>query len=410
MSDGGQSRKRPAPGLDDEAPSSEEKRQRTTADSSACTEEPHRCRGQPRGKTKWFAVWGGPNPGVHFADWSTVSQWAQSVGAVKQKAFGDPDSAWNFYTEQKKKYPAMGEKSLQLRQATRSPAEASRQVVQPTESSILRDQGSQHAPSDLAFGVRNELGKPENISTPLPSHSANAFATAPISPNKRRSVFGAFHNNLQLCEEQASLVDLIVGGGGNVFYTGSAGVGKSTVLTAFRRELAAKGLKVNVIAPTGRAALDINGQTTWSYAGWVPSSMAKPLEQLRSDAWAHQIRKRLRRTDVLVIDEISMVDNHHFQRLNEIMKEVRQDERPFGGVQLVVTGDFCQLPPVKPFQYCIECGTKLIQIRDQARYKAEESDQCKHVYLDEDKWAFRSEAWKVNYLFTTQTNATLTIL
>jgi len=56
-----------------------------------------------------------------------------------------------------------------------------------------------------------------------------------------------------------------------------------------------------------------------------------------------------------------MIENHHFERLNVIMQEARKSGAAFGGVQLVVTGDFCQLPPVKPFAFCIECGRELIK-------------------------------------------------
>lgn len=70
----------------------------------------------------------------------------------------------------------------------------------------------------------------------------------------------------ELCKEQADLVELILNRR-NVFYTGSAGCGKSTVLKAFVKRFREQGLKVDIVAPTGRAALDINGSTTWTYAG-----------------------------------------------------------------------------------------------------------------------------------------------
>jgi ATP-dependent DNA helicase PIF1 len=192
--------------------------------------------------------------------------------------------------------------------------------------------------------------------------------------------------------EQLRLVDLIVQGK-NVFYTGSAGVGKSRVLKAFRQRLSAMGKRVNVVAPTGRAALDINGSTTWSYAGWTPEHMKKPLDMLQRQAWQEKTKRRLQKTDVLVIDEISMVENFHLERLSAIMKSVRQNEEAFGGVQVVITGDFCQLPPVNPFQFCIDCGKALVE---RARKSAYECTVCRKVYNDEDKWAFQSNAWKVS--------------
>lgn len=198
-----------------------------------------------------------------------------------------------------------------------------------------------------------------------------------------------------LCAEQEDLVRLILSGR-NVFYTGSAGCGKSTVLKAFTKRLRAMGKKVQIVAPTGRAALQVNGQTTWTYAGWTPDRNKDPMKKILEAAHGKFTWDRFnKKTDVLVIDEISMV-NFHFHRLNELLKEARhqphEGKKPFGGLQVIVTGDFCQLPPVKPFQYCVECGLRLIE-----RYKSGgKIYTCKKHgdYRDEDKWAFRSQAWE----------------
>ena len=195
-----------------------------------------------------------------------------------------------------------------------------------------------------------------------------------------------------LCEEQAALVNLIMSGR-NVFYTGSAGCGKSTVLKNFVKRLKEAGKKVDIIAPTGRAALDVNGTTFWTYAGWTPDSMKIPIKKLQSNAlFQKYVCKRLRETDTLVIDEISMMENHHLERLNQIMKSARMNNTAFGGTQVVITGDFFQLPPVKPFQYCIECGRHLIPRtrKDQGFYSCFEHGE----FEDDDKYAFSSKAWK----------------
>lgn len=200
-----------------------------------------------------------------------------------------------------------------------------------------------------------------------------------------------------LCPEQAALVDLIMQGH-NVFYTGSAGCGKSTVLRVFVKKLTEMGKTVRIVAPTGRAALNVGGMTTWTFAGWTPNSHKKTLGKLRQEAvFGSKVNKRIKETDVLVIDEISMVENLHFERLNEIMKAVNHkphaEDAAFGGCQIVVTGDFCQLPPVKPFQHCIECGKELSQKCEPGK---KPSYHCRHHgdYADEDKWAFRSKAWE----------------
>ncbi|GAP84677.1 putative ATP-dependent DNA helicase pif1 [Rosellinia necatrix] len=192
----------------------------------------------------------------------------------------------------------------------------------------------------------------------------------------------------QLCPEQAELVDIILSGR-NVFYTGSAGCGKSTVLKAFTRRLRDRGLKVDIVAPTGISALGVGGSTTFVYAGWSLSSFRQPLEDVRRGAHRKYVRNRLKETDVLVIDEISMVENFHFERLNAVMQAARSSYDPFGGVQVIVTGDFHQLPPVKPFEYCLHCGEELVPNR------SEDYVSCpKHgIFHDEDKWAFKSEVW-----------------
>ena len=121
--------------------------------------------------------------------------------------------------------------------------------------------------------------------------------------------------------------------------------------------------------------------------------MKKPLRILEEAARGRLVWQRLKDTNVLVIDEISMMENHHFERLNKIMRYALNADMPFGGVQVVVTGDFCQLPPVRSFQYCITCGVTLDSSPQGDTYTCR-GKQCKgEEYLDIDKWAFRSEAW-----------------
>jgi len=192
--------------------------------------------------------------------------------------------------------------------------------------------------------------------------------------------------------DQESIVRLAESGR-NIFYTGSAGCGKSTVLHVIKERLERLGKDVRVMAPTGKVALAINGTTTWTYAGWNPDSYKRTLKELENRARGKTIRKRFEKTDVIIIDEISMVENLHFERLSAVMKAGRQSPLPFGGVQVIVTGDFCQLPPVKPFCHCMFCGLEFqVQMRE-----GEHGYTCKTCnvsYTDSEKWAFRSKAWK----------------
>jgi ATP-dependent DNA helicase PIF1 len=221
---------------------------------------------------------------------------------------------------------------------------------------------------------------------------------------KKKVESKAVEEEPELCREQRDLVNLILSGA-NVFYTGSAGCGKSTVLKAFVKELRDKGLTVRIVAPTGRAAVDIGGQTLHTFAGLTPDSLKIPIETLRQKAWAKAVYKRFRETDVLVIDEISMVENHFLERVSEMIKEARGQNQAFGGMQVVLVGDFHQrkhsvhvlctisdrqtVPPVKPFQFCITCGRENKQVIPGKLYKCPMHGE----YRDDNKWAFRSKCW-----------------
>ncbi|KAF3806750.1 ATP-dependent DNA helicase PIF1, partial [Colletotrichum gloeosporioides] len=202
-----------------------------------------------------------------------------------------------------------------------------------------------------------------------------------------------------LCAEQQHAMDLAMQGH-NVFITGSGGCGKSVLVKALYRAFSAllqgSGKTVNLIAPTGQAALNIEGRTTYNYAGWTPDDLKKPLYShdpntysLIRKAQGKKIFKRYTGTQVLIIDEISMIENQFFERLSRVMSATRKDTRPFGGVQMIVVGDFCQLPPVDPFQWCMACGRGMRKIGA--------SSVCPDghgvEFEAEDKWAFKSPEW-----------------
>ena len=195
-----------------------------------------------------------------------------------------------------------------------------------------------------------------------------------------------------LCDEQIRVVELATKGH-NIFCTGSAGCGKSTVLRGLRRRLEAMGKRVHVIAPTGKAALSINGTTLWTFAGWTPDHHKRGLDFLKGQALLTSICRRFRETDVIIIDEISMVENLHLERLNAILKSARLCHEPFGGVQVIVTGDFCQLPPVKPFKHCLYCGSEL-KARRREKDIIYTCPTCLRTWHDTEKWAFKSHSWK----------------
>jgi ATP-dependent DNA helicase PIF1 len=102
---------------------------------------------------------------------------------------------------------------------------------------------------------------------------------------------------------------------------------------------------VAVTASTGLAACNIGGVTLHSFAGIGLGKEAVP-DLVRKIKKNQKARNRWARTKVLILDEISMVDGDLFDKLESVARQIRNNGRPFGGIQLVMTGDFFQLPPV----------------------------------------------------------------
>ena len=150
-----------------------------------------------------------------------------------------------------------------------------------------------------------------------------------------------------LNEEQKKVFYLAVKDRASLFFTGAAGTGKSFLL---KKIIAALKLhygkeKVAVTALTGIAAVNINGTTLHSFSGiGLGNDLLPDLIKKIQNSKRHQ--KRWQKIDTLIIDEISMLESGLFDKLEIISRTVRNDDRPFGGLQLIFCGDFFQLPPV----------------------------------------------------------------
>ncbi|CAG8688472.1 15016_t:CDS:1, partial [Dentiscutata heterogama] len=154
-------------------------------------------------------------------------------------------------------------------------------------------------------------------------------------------------DNVNLTEEQKKVVDIVLKGE-SIFYTGSAGVGKSYLLRYLIKELKLKypeKYNVAVTASTSIAALNINGVTIHNYSNISIMNRTKDdiINKIRSNKF---FQNRIIYTKMLIIDEISMLSCDAFDLINEILQEIRGNQNPFGDVQLIVTGDFFQLPPI----------------------------------------------------------------
>lgn len=135
--------------------------------------------------------------------------------------------------------------------------------------------------------------------------------------------------------------------GKNIFLTGPGGTGKSKWIQSVYEHASQEHKKIQVCAMTGCAAilLHCKATTLHSWAGIGLGNNAKPLNKFAIDRW--------KKTQILIVDEVSMLSLSLFEQLNELGKTIRKSQRPFGGIQLLFCGDFYQLPPVnEPF--CFE--------------------------------------------------------
>ncbi len=142
--------------------------------------------------------------------------------------------------------------------------------------------------------------------------------------------------------DQALAIE-ILHAGHNVLLTGPAGAGKTYVLNQYIRQAKADGKHVSVTATTGLAATHLGGNTIHAWSGiGVSDELAEDFE----DYLLKSRRDIIETTDVLIIDEISMLHDYRLDMVDTVARTVRDDDRPFGGIQVILCGDFFQLPPV----------------------------------------------------------------
>lgn len=143
--------------------------------------------------------------------------------------------------------------------------------------------------------------------------------------------------------------------GNSIFLTGPGGVGKTKIIRMFSEEFSNRKV-IGLTSMTGTSALLIGGTTLHSYTGIkLGSACAKVLvTQIMSKAY---LRKRWTDLDILIIDEVSMLTPVLFDKLEEIARTLRRNNKPFGGIQLILTGDFCQLPCIEGEEFCFQSNT-----------------------------------------------------
>lgn len=195
-------------------------------------------------------------------------------------------------------------------------------------------------------------------------------------------------------DKEQSIIDSVLYSNKNIFLHGPAGTGKSTIINEIVRRLELHEIKTYCItATTGAAAVNIKGTTLHRFSGIGIGTDTK--EKLVNKINKKPGNKRKwKRTELLIIDEISMLGGGLFDKLNFIAKSIRKNSNPFGGIQLLITGDLLQLPPIKDnwiFQSesWKEMNFKIINLTECKRYKDNEYfnlllriRECKHTLDD----------------------------
>lgn len=237
-----------------------------------------------------------------------------------------------------------------------SPIRAGNGFVRPQASSQNSKNIFKRSLSSLNMNTDNKLNKDHTKPSTL-KRSYSTLNDAHIMNKMPRST-SSTNLLIELTDEQKNVVKTIKEGR-SVFFTGSGGSGKSFLIGIIKKCLPHE--KTFITASTGVAASLIGGITLHSFSG-VSASAAE--DDICDNEAAHEVKltaicKRIsenkdkmsnwRKCQHLVIDEISMIDGYFFDLLDAVARSVKNNDKPFGGIQLILSGDFLQLPPVSKY-------------------------------------------------------------
>ena len=174
--------------------------------------------------------------------------------------------------------------------------------------------------------------------------------------------------------------------GENLFITGAGGTGKTTLIKHFIEYAESVKKSIQVCALTGCAAvlLNCNARTIHSWSG---IRLARgPKEKIIESVFKNKRQSRnWKKVKILIVDEVSMMSRKIFEVLDEIGKVIRHSSLPFGGIQVVFTGDFFQLPPVGTLgepeteEFCFESAEWL------RTFKSENHIELETIFRQTDK-------------------------
>lgn len=250
--------------------------------------------------------------------------------------------------------------ALSHHQSTSSSKSHSKAV--PDNTPLAKNSASPYPWNTTASAIKEQQKQLRKFNKNAGRADKESDSNATVAPRRSRPSAIA---RPALSHEQRKVLDLIVDNKKSVFFTGSAGTGKSVLLretiTVLRQKFQKEPDRVAITASTGLAACNIGGVTLHSFSGIGLGKEDVP-ELVKKIKRNQKAKHRWMRTKVLIVDEISMIDADLFDKLENIARIIRNNGRPFGGIQLVVTGDFFQLPPVpdssaRESKFAFDAGT-----------------------------------------------------
>ncbi|EPS40441.1 hypothetical protein H072_5722 [Dactylellina haptotyla CBS 200.50] len=395
------------------------------------------------GKKHFYAVVKGRNTGVFDQPWEHVRTYVDGFPGAIYKSFTTRTEATNWWvgrfrevsnpstdTSAKRSRPPTGPQALKPLRPNKVSRQSNEEDISvtivdtaPPKSSSTSprifptDESStqQAAPAAPTASPPPSRFPPPTVSTlPEPHGDGQQIESPPLAAEKPQ---------IPLTSEQNKILQTVLKGD-NVFFTGSAGTGKSLVLAHVKYHLALGNLVYSVLAPTGIAAVLVQGVTINFFFGLGIGNQGLQYYLRGRGEFSDIIKQRLQETDVLIVDEISMVSPDIWEKADRIARFHRGSNgkphaEPFGGLQVIVCGDFYQLPPVeKDDKSCLYCG-ELFPPRLERKYLNSKSfldappppSECYFPELiDNKKWTIcknRSCHQRMNdsikYVFQTET-------
>ena len=201
------------------------------------------------------------------------------------------------------------------------------------------------------YSIKNKLNKISsylidiiNIDSDIVDNIVNIFENHQIINNNDNIIQD--NENIILNDKQQQIIDEFKLGK-NIFITGPAGTGKSVTIKEIIKYCRDNNINYGLTATTGSAAVLIGGKTLHSYLGiGIGNKSAKELFNNNRYHLSHTIKK-IRNIKVLIIDEISMLELEIFELISEYLSLINNTlNKPFGNIQIILTGDFCQLEPI----------------------------------------------------------------